>query len=64
MIANHPQDYSAGDNWQEKASQVLKTMMPPALGSLLDEFLAARLTKQETVVVQPEEAPDDRRLGF
>jgi len=64
VIANHPQDYSAGDNWQEKASQVLKTMMPPALGSLLDEFLAARLTKQETVVAQPEEALDDRRLGF
>jgi hypothetical protein len=64
VIANHPQDYSAADNWQEKASQVLKTMMPPALGSLLDEFLSARLTKQETVIAQPAEAPDDRRLGF
>src|ERR1700690_3075003 len=31
VITNHPQDYSEGDKWQKKASQVLKSMMPPSL---------------------------------
>jgi hypothetical protein len=64
VIANHPGDYLPADGWQEKASRVLQNMMPPALASLLDEFLAARLAKQDSVVVQPVPQADDLRLGF
>ncbi len=64
VIATHPADYLPADGWQEKASRVLQTMMPPVLASLLDEFLAARLDKQESPLSQPLPQPDDRRLGF
>jgi hypothetical protein len=64
VIANHPADYLPADGWQENASRVLQNMMPPVLASLLDEFLAARLDKQEAILAQPAPRPDDRRLGF
>ncbi len=64
VIANHPADYLPADGWQEKASRVLQNMMPPMLASLLDEFLAARLDKQEAPVGQPASHEDDLRLGF
>jgi hypothetical protein len=64
VIANHPGDYVPADGWQEKASRVLQNMMPPSLASLLDEFLAARLAKQDSVVTQPAPQADDLRLGF
>lgn len=64
VIANHPGEYLPADGWQEKASRVLQNMMPPSLASLLDEFLAARLDKQDAPVSQPAPRPDDLRLGF
>jgi hypothetical protein len=64
VFANHPGDYLPLDGWQENASKVLKDMLPPALASLLDEFLSARLSRQEAGVTQPADPEDDRRLGF
>lgn len=64
VFANHPGDYLPLDGWQENASKVLKDMLPRLLASLLDEFLAARLNRQEAGVAQPADPEDDRRLGF
>jgi len=64
VFANHPQDYLPLDGWQEKASRVLQNMMPPAMSSLLDEFLSARLNRQEMGVSQPAPADDPLHLGF
>ena len=66
MIAAHPNDYLPTDGWQEKASGVLKGMLPKALSKLLDEMLAVRLEEQQNAKVsQPEPSEDDdRRLGF
>ena len=64
VIASHPAEYVPADGWQEKASRILQTMMPPALASLLDEFLSARMNRQTAGVAQPPAPPDERRLGF
>jgi hypothetical protein len=64
VFANHPQDYLPLDGWQEKASRVLQNMMAPPLASLLDEFLSARLNRQEAGVSQPVPADDPLHLGF
>jgi hypothetical protein len=64
VFASHPGDYLPLDGWQENASKVLKDMLPPALASLLDEFLAARLNRQASGVTQPAPAVDPGRLGF
>jgi len=64
VFANHPADYLPMDGWQENASRVLRNMMPPSLASLLDEFLSARLNRQEAGVTQPMAADDTLRLGF
>lgn len=64
VFANHPQDYLPLDGWQEKASRVLQNMMAPPLASLLDEFLSARLNRQEAGVSQPVTADDPLHLGF
>ncbi|MFZ5903212.1 MAG: type IV secretory system conjugative DNA transfer family protein [Chloroflexota bacterium] len=64
VFDSHPAEYLPLEGWQEKASRVLQNMMPPALASLLDEFLSARLARQGTIVSQPETQTDDRRLGF
>jgi hypothetical protein len=64
VIASHPAEYLPADGWQEKASRILQAMMPPALASLLDEFLSARMNRQAAGVSQPPAPPDERRLGF
>jgi hypothetical protein len=64
VIASHPTDYLPADGWQEKASQSLKDMLPPALSELLDEFLAVRMEEQNTKINQPVSPDDERRLGF
>ena len=64
VIAAHPADYLPADGWQEKASKVLKGMLPAALSHLLDEFLAVRLEKEKAKVTQPASQEDERRLGF
>jgi hypothetical protein len=64
VIASHPADYLPADGWQEKASRVLKDMLPFSLAKLLDEFLAVRIENQNTRVSQPEPQADERRLGF
>ena len=64
VIDNHPEDYLPADGWQEKASKVLKKILPESSSGLLDEFLAVRLAKQEARVKQPASQEDGRRLGF
>ncbi|HKJ39849.1 MAG TPA: type IV secretion system DNA-binding domain-containing protein [Anaerolineales bacterium] len=65
VIAAHPNDYLPEDGWQEKASRVLKGMLPKALAKLLDEMLAVRQQEQRNAKVsQPEPSEDERRLGF
>jgi hypothetical protein len=64
VIACHPTDYLPADGWQEKASQSLKDMLPPALSELLDEFLAVRMEEQNAKINQPVSLEDERRLGF
>ncbi|MFZ5821193.1 MAG: type IV secretory system conjugative DNA transfer family protein [Chloroflexota bacterium] len=64
VIASHPAEYLPADGWQEKASRILQAMMPPALASLLDELLSARIVHQTKKVTQPDSPPDERRLGF
>jgi hypothetical protein len=65
VIASHPIDYLPADGWQEKASKVLKEMLPEAISKLLDEALAVRMEKQQnTRVSQPAPQADERRLGF
>lgn len=64
VIAAHPADYLPADGWQEKASKVLKGMLPAALSHLLEEFLAVRLEKEKAKVTQPAAQEDERRLGF
>jgi hypothetical protein len=64
VFAHHPGEYLPLDGWQEKASQVLKKMMPPSQAALLEELLAVRLKRQAAGVTQPADREDDRRLGF
>jgi len=65
VIAAHPGDYLPADGWQEKASTVLADMLPAALSTLLDEFLAVRIEEQRnTRIQQPTPQQDERRLGF
>lgn len=64
VFAAHAEEYFPLDGWQEKASRSLRNMLPPALASLLDEFLAARLNHQESSVTQPIPADDPLHLGF
>jgi len=64
VIESHPGEYLPADGWQEKASRVLQASLPPALSGLLDEFLAARLERQDMGVTQPEPVRDKYNLGF
>jgi hypothetical protein len=64
VIAEHPAEYLPADGWQERASRVLKNMLPKALSDLLDEFLAVRQAKQNERVSQPEPPADEHKLGF
>jgi hypothetical protein len=65
VIDHHPAEYFPADGWQDRAVQVLKDGLPPALSSLLEIVLAARLERQHATVTQPEEVKiDRRRLGL
>ncbi len=65
VIAAHPDEYFAADNWQARAVQVLKGGLPPTLAGLLDELLGARQERQESMVPQPVVQDEDPgRLGF
>jgi hypothetical protein len=64
VIAEHSAEYLPADGWQERASRVLKNMLPKALSDLLDEFLAVRQAKQNERVSQPEPLADEHKLGF
>jgi len=64
VIASHPMDYLPEDGWQERASQSLKKMLPPALSELLAEMLAVKQEKKKAKINQPPPGDDERRLGF
>ncbi|MBI5962250.1 MAG: type IV secretory system conjugative DNA transfer family protein [Chloroflexi bacterium] len=64
VIAGHRAEYLPIDGWQERASRVLKNMLPKALSDLLEEFLAERMKNQESGVNQPDPPADELRLGF
>ncbi|MBK8420314.1 type IV secretion system DNA-binding domain-containing protein [Candidatus Villigracilis saccharophilus] len=64
VIAEHQADYQPIDGWQERASRVLRNMLPKALADLLEEFLGARMERQSTRVSQPEPPADPLNLGL
>ncbi|MBK7452240.1 MAG: type IV secretory system conjugative DNA transfer family protein [Anaerolineales bacterium] len=64
VIAEHPADYLPIDGWQERASRVLRNMLPRALADLLEEFLGTRMEHQRSRVSQPEPPADPLNLGL
>jgi len=64
VIAQHPADYQPIDGWQERASRVLRDMLPRALADLLEEFLGTRIENQRSRVSQPDPPVDPLHLGL
>jgi hypothetical protein len=64
VIAVHASEYFRADGWQEKASTVLRAMLPKALADVLDQFLGDRMENQQQKVPQPAPVDDPANLGW
>jgi hypothetical protein len=64
VIAAHSSEYFRADGWQEKASNVLRAMLPKALADVLDQFIGDRVDNQEKKVEQAAPVDDPLNLGM